>query len=225
MIKILISVYIVAVLLIAGFAEAAVVEATPFNFGRMANSQTVWLNVEDAKFDSRKEILTLSGHISSECLKTVNSELQFDSTTNQVLVSVTAKGSKCLADAKNHYEIVVDLKAFFTDVSLDRDRNVHFVIDNYTANDGFSFDYGAKKQVQYAFNTTTAGQVEKDLRTGKFYLVNEDSRIQILSRFSLESYVDSFVQLKGLVPTSVTIGDDATPSNAQLFVGKLTAIR
>jgi hypothetical protein len=225
MIKILISVYIVAVLLIAGFAEASVLDSTPLQFDRLSHVQKVWLNVADARFDSRKEILTVSGYVSSECLKTVNSELQMNQKTNEILVSVTAQGENCLANTNNHYEIVIDLKAFFTENSLRQDSMVHFSIDNYTAGDNYSFNYIAKKQTKYSFDTSAEGQVEIDLRTGKFYLVNETSKIEILSRFDMNNYVNSFVQIKGLIPNIPSIGEDTTPIDPQMFVGELTAIR
>jgi hypothetical protein len=224
MIKILISVYIASILLFAGFAEASI-EATPIKFDRVQHSNTIGLNVADARFDSRREILTLSGNVSSQCLKTINSELQLDERTNAVLVSVTAQGEDCLSDLNNKYEIVIDLKAFFAENALAQDTLVHFQIDNYTAGDNFSFNYLAKKQVKYAFNTNIEGQVELDLRTGSFFLVTKDSKIQILSRFNLNNYVNETVQLKGLTPSQVNIGEDVATVSSKFFIGKLTAVR
>lgn len=146
MIKILISVYIVAILLIAGFADASTLEATPLHFNRINDTQKVWLNIADARFDSRREILILSGYASPECLKTINSELQLDERTNNILVSVTAQGNECMAETESHYEIAIDLKNFFAQKDLINDGIVHFHFDNYTAGDNFTFNYFVKKQ-------------------------------------------------------------------------------
>ena len=223
MIKFLISIYIAAVLLFAGFAA----EANTLHFERIKSSSKVWLNVHDASFDSRKEILTLSGVVSSECLKTINPELSLNKSSNEVLVSVTASGENCLSDSRNYYEIVIDLKAFMASKGLSEVSRITFHIDNYVGGDSYSFNYVAQPQLAYSFDQNLEGQVEIDHRTGKFFLVSQNglNRIQILSRFDLFQYVNRFVQIKGLIPGKFTIGDGAIPSTTQLIVGQLTALR
>ena len=229
MIKIIISVYIAAVLLLAGFAEAnsglTNPSFVPNHFQRVSHSAKVWLNVGDARFDSRKEILTLSGNVSSECLNTIQPELGLDKRTKTVLVSVTAKGENCLNDTRNYFVIAIDVKAFFAENSLDKDSMVSFHIDNFTGGDAYSFRYFAKQQIKYSFDTTAQGTVEIDHRTGKFYLIGRGSKIEILSRIDLHNFVNRFVQLKGLVPSNFAIGDEASPIHSQLIVGQLTALR
>lgn len=230
MIKILISVYIAAVLLVASFAEANTGvnfsnDLTSSNFQRVRNASTVFLNVMDAKFDSRKEILTLSGHVSSECLNSIQPVLNFDERTTSVLFSVTAKGQSCLNNTDSHYEIVVDVKSIFAQYNLSENSLVNFVIDNFVGAKGFSFKYLAKQQVHYSFDKEMSGTVELDHRTGKFYLVGRGSRIELLSRFDLNNFVDRFVQIKGLIPSAFAIGDGAIPMTSKLIAGQLTALR
>lgn len=237
MIKFLISIYIAAILLIAGFAEAnqsPVAEANQFHisaglqpssFHRIRHAAKVILPVGDARFDSRKELLSLSGNVSSSCINSVKPELMLDQRTNAVLVSVTALGKNCFDDSRNYYEIVIDIKTFFAENSLNKDAMVSFHIDNYVGGDDFNFKYFAKQQIKYSFDTVATGKIELDLRTGKFYLMGRGSKIEIFSRINLHNYVDRFVQIKGLVPNTFAIGEGAGPADARLIVGQLTALR
>lgn len=219
MLKIIISVYIAAILLFAGFAEAG----TTSKFQRLDASK-VWLNVNDARLDSNKETLTLIGHIAPECLNTIQSELNLDQKTNEILVSVTAQGKDCLAQDAS-FELAIDLKAFFSEHVLAQDTNVHFIIDNYTGAKVDSFDYFAKQQTPYAFDTVLEGKIEMNSRTGNFYLSHGRTEIQILSRIDLSSYVNDVVQIKGLIPNNFTIGNDAGPALSKLIVGQLIALK
>lgn len=229
MLKIIISVYIAAILLIAGFAEA---NQNPISsnfitsdFHKIRQAAKVMLPVEDARFDSRRELLTLSGKVDSSCINTVKPELLLDQRTNTVLVGVTAQGESCFNDSRNFYEIVIDVKAFFAENTLNKDAMVSFHIDNFTGGDGFSFKYLAKQQIPYTFDTTVHGRIEIDHRTNKVYLIGRGSRTEVLSRINLHNYADRFVQLKGLVPSAFAIGEEASPSDSKLIVGQLTTLR
>lgn len=219
MLKIIISVYIAAVLLFAGFADAS----TTTTFQRLDGAK-IWLNVNDIRFDSNKEILTLAGKVAPECLSTIQSVLSLDQKTNQILVSVTAEGKDCLS-ADSDYELAIDLKAFFSEHPVAQDTNIHFNIDNYSGNKTSSFDYLAKQETQYTFDTVLEGKIEVNQRNGKFYLSAGRTKIQILSRLDLSNYINNFVQLKGLIPSNITIGNDVSPLMSQLIVGQLIALR
>lgn len=223
MIKILISVYIVAVLLFAGFANAAV-NTNTIKIDKVKTSPKVLLSVEDSKFDSRKEILILSGSVSQDCLPSIQPQVHFDSRSNQALVSVYALGTNCLTQANDNYEIVLDIKAIFAQYNLNNESLVEFHIDNYTAGN-YSFNYLAKQQAAFVFDTIAEGQVFVDHRTQKIYLVNDETQIEILSRFNLRNFENKYVQVKGLLPGAFTIGDEARPTTSQLVVGQLTTLR
>lgn len=234
MIKIIISVYIAAILLIAGFAEAKPLplakhtistDLTALKNQRIRHATKVGLNIADARFDSRREILTLSGNVASECLNTIQPELNFDQRSNSVLVSVTAENANCLNDSRNFYVIAIDIKAFFAENTLNKDAMISFHMDNFTGGDSYSFNYFAKQQMKYSFDTTAHGTVEIDHRTGKFYLIGRGSKIEIMSRIDLHNFVNRFVQLKGLVPSAFTIGEETSPIYSQLIVGQLTVLR
>jgi hypothetical protein len=219
MLKIIISVYIAAVLLFAGFADAS----TTTKFQRL-DGATVWLNVTDAQFNSNKEILILAGKVSPECLATIRPVLNLDQKTNQILVSVTAEGKDCLTPDSN-YEVAIDLKAFFSEHALAQDTHLHFIIDNYSGDKNASFDYLAKQEVQYSFDTVLDGKIEWNQQNGKFYLSAGRTKIQILSRLDLSNYVNNVVQLKGLIPNNFTIGNNVNPLLSQLIVSQLIALK
>lgn len=225
MLKILISVYIVAILLIAGFAEAATSNFITSDFQKTRKAAKVMLPVEAARFDSRKELLTLSGKVDASCINSVKPELLLDQRTNAVLVAVAAQGESCFSVSENFYEIVIDVKAFFAENSVNKDGIVSFHIDNFTGGDHFSFKYLAKQQIPYTFDTIVQGKIEIDHRTNKVYLIGRGSRTEILSRINLHNYADKFVQLKGLVPAPFAIGEEASPSDSKLIVGQLTVLR
>lgn len=229
MIKIIISAYIAAVLLFAGFAEANtnisaeantnIANAKLVNFQRLDGS-TVYLGVNAANFDAQKEILTLNGHVSPECLSTIKPELNIDG--NQVLVSITANDKDCLS-LDGNYEVAIDLKAYIANIGLNQDANLHFVIDNFSGNKNSTFDYVAKKQVPYSFDTVLEGKIEMD-GSGKIYLTSGRHAIRIFSRLDLTNYINNTVQIKGLIPSDLSIGD-AIPTAEKLIVGQVIALR
>lgn len=227
MIKIIISVYIAAILLIAGFADAATLDrnAVSYKIGRVKSSPKVFLNVSQAQFDSQKEILTLSGKVSSQCLTSLNPEITFDEKRSEALVSISAKGTECLTTAESNYEVVIDLKSVFAEQALNKDSMVKFFIDSYVGAESDSFNYLAKQQMPYSFDTLAAGKIEIDHRAQKNYLVGRGSKIEIFSRFNLQNYENQFVQVKGLIPNTVSVGIEASPTAQQLVVGQLTTLR
>lgn len=228
MLKILISVYIATILLIAGFAEASVtlptVRTGSLNIDKVRITPKVLIPIADTRFDSRKEILTLSGRISSECLTSIQPEVQFDSRRNEALVSVYGQGVNCLAHTDSYYEVILDVKALFAQYAISEDTIVKLHIDNHIEGI-FSFNYLAKKQLPYNFDTVAFGQVVIDHRTQKAYLVSDDTKIEIHSRFNIRNFENKYVQIKGLIPGAFSIGDEARPTTSQLIVGQLVALR
>lgn len=225
MFKILISAYIAAILLFAGFAEANQPNFITSDFQKIRHLAKVMLPVEDARFDSRKELLTLSGRVNSSCINSVKPELLLDQRASAVLVSVTAQGESCFNDSRNFYEIVVDIKAFFAENTVNKNGLVSFHIDNFVDGNDFSFNYLAKQQIPYIFDTVAHGKIEIDHRTNKIYLIGRGSKTEVFSRINLKNYADRFVQVKGLIQGTFSIIDEANQTSPKLVIGQLTALK
>jgi hypothetical protein len=226
MMKYLISLYIVVILLMAGMAHA---EGDTLAFSRVQNSSQISLPVARVQVDSAKDVLKISGPISSSCFSNIRAIARLDSAHNEAFIAVSGDAKQCVTNVSqknvdiNSYEVVVDLKAFFSENPVAADSVVHMVVDNYEG-DVYAFNYIAKKTPNFKFDTFAQGIIERDA-SNKYFLVNGNSATPILARFDLRSYENKPVLLKAVIPGNFVIGHQSIPSNAQMIIGQLVALK
>lgn len=220
MIKIIISIYIGLVLLAAGTAHAQ------FQVARIDDRKVIELHVADISVDLDRDVLVLSGATPTPCLETVKPALNLSRDFGRLYVQVYAHNGICMnpLTVAGEYEVTIDLKAYFSQLNISSPISVEVVVQN-TTQGSQSFQYEALPQAFYKFDQSLVGTIKKDHRTDAFYIENQNSRIQVLSRFNLEKYQDQFVSVTGLIPGEVTIGLGASDTPSQMVIGQLISLR
>ncbi len=220
MFKLVISIYIGLVLFAASIAKA------DFQNARLQSHQQIELRVTNIDIQPNSDVIVLTGSSPTPCLDTVRPTLNLSRDFSQLNIQVFANNGVCMnpLTVNGQYQIAIDLKAYFAELSVAKPTTISVVIENTSAGVQ-TFEYDVFPQAFYQFDKVVSGVVEKDHRTNTFYLQSNNSRIEVLSRFDLNPYQNKMVKVKGLIPGEVTIGLGAEEIPSQIVIGQLISMK